>query len=92
MEIFRISTKNIKTTRKCLFWIRKSLGQLSKLYGYTGEIFSSFKGQKGGEVESHFVRSIRGLPNFLAIPIMNPLTRVHDENIRNVLPQSIVVS
>ena len=25
-----------------------------------------------------FVRSIRGLPNFLAIPIMNPLTRVHD--------------
>ena len=30
-------------------------------------------------MESHFVRSIRGLPNFLAIPIMNPLTRVHDE-------------
>ena len=25
-----------------------------------------------------FVRSIRGLPNFLAIPIMNPLMRVHD--------------
>ena len=25
-----------------------------------------------------FVRSIRGLPNFLAIPIMNPLVRVHD--------------
>ena len=25
-----------------------------------------------------FVRSIRGLPNFLAIPIMNPLARVHD--------------
>ena len=25
-----------------------------------------------------FVHSIRGLPNFLAIPIMNPLTRVHD--------------
>ena len=25
-----------------------------------------------------FVRSIRGLPNFFAIPIMNPLTRVHD--------------
>ena len=29
-----------------------------------------------------FVRSIRGLPNFLAIPIMNPLTRVHDMYIR----------
>ena len=27
-----------------------------------------------------FVRSIRGLPNFLAIPIMNPLMRVHDIN------------
>ena len=27
-----------------------------------------------------FVHSIRGLPNFLAIPIMNPLSRVHDEN------------
>ena len=25
-----------------------------------------------------FVRSIKGLPNFLAIPIMNLLTRVHD--------------
>ena len=25
-----------------------------------------------------FVHSIRGLPNFLAIPIMNPLTRVYD--------------
>ena len=49
MEIFghiRISfNKNIKTTRKCLLWVQKSLGQLSKLYGYTGEIFSSFKGQ-----------------------------------------------
>ena len=28
-----------------------------------------------------FVRSIRGLPNFLVIPIMNPLTRVHDKMI-----------
>ena len=28
-----------------------------------------------------FVRSIRGLPNFLMIPIMNPLTRVHDTRI-----------
>ena len=26
-----------------------------------------------------FVRSIRGLPNFLAIPIMNPLAQVHDK-------------
>ena len=25
-----------------------------------------------------FVRSIRGLSNFLVIPIMNPLARVHD--------------
>ena len=29
-----------------------------------------------------FVRSIRGLPNFLAIPIMNPLARVHDIYVR----------
>ena len=26
-----------------------------------------------------FVHSIRGLPNFLAIPIMNPLMWVHDK-------------
>ena len=33
-----------------------------------------------------FVHSIRGLPNFLAIPIMNPLTRVHDI----FLPQKVI--
>ena len=31
-----------------------------------------------------FVRSIRGLPNFLAIPIMNPLTWVHDNTINSM--------
>ena len=29
--------------------------------------------QQGGAMKLHFVRSIRGLQNFLAIPIMNPL-------------------
>ena len=32
-----------------------------------------FEGQQGGAVKLRFVRSIRGLQNFLAIPIMNPL-------------------
>ena len=36
------------------------------------------KGSKVVKWSRIFVRSIRGLPNFLAIPIMNPLTRVHD--------------
>ena len=47
MEIFghiRISTKILKLPAN-VFLVQKSLGQLSKLYGYTGEIFSSFKGQ-----------------------------------------------
>ena len=45
MEIFGHNRKNIKTSRKCWFWVQKSLGQLSNLYGYTGKIISSFKGQ-----------------------------------------------
>ena len=68
--------KNIKASRKCLLWVQESLGCLNNLYGYTGKSFSSCKGQQGGEVESYFF--FRGLPNFLAIPIMNPLARVHD--------------
>ena len=37
--------------------------------------FSAYliEGQQGGVVRLHFVRSIRGLQNFLTIPIMNPL-------------------
>ena len=30
-----------------------------------------------------FVHSIRGLPNFLAIPIMNPLTQVHETRVHD---------
>ena len=46
MEIFGQNfNKNIKTSRKCLLWVQKSLGQLNNLYGGTGKIFSSFKGQ-----------------------------------------------
>ena len=32
-----------------------------------------FEGQQGSAVKFHFVRSIRGLQNFLTIPIMNSL-------------------
>ena len=37
-----------------------------------------------------FVHSIRGLPNFLEIPIMNPLTRVHEKLKRSITYSTVI--
>ena len=66
MEIFGhniISTKMLKLlTSFCFAWVQESLGQLKQpVWIYTGKIFSSFKGQQGGKVESHFCTFYKGV-------------------------------
>ena len=72
MEIFgyeAISTK----CEKCLPLALRILGITKEHVRMSRQDFSRFESQQGSPTKSHFVRSIRGLPIFLVIPMMNSL-------------------
>ena len=75
---FLVSSKILKTYCQCLLWVQESLRQLKICMDIQARFSAVLKVSKVMKWSRIFVRSIRGLPNFRAIPIMNPLMRVHD--------------
>ena len=68
--MFALCSKILGTTKQ-IVWI------------YRRDFSVVLKASKVVKWSCIFVRSIKDLPNFIAIPIMNPLTRVHDCSIEN---------
>ena len=81
MEIFghiRISTKILKLPANVCFGFKNPWDNQANCMDIQERFSVVLKVSKVVKCSCIFVRSIRGLPNFLAIPIMNPLMRVHD--------------
>jgi len=75
MEIFghyRISTKILRLLSSVCFGFKNLLDIETACMDIQARVSAVVKVSKVVKLSPIFVRSIRGLPNFCAIPIMNP--------------------
>ena len=82
MEIFghnSISTKILKLPANVCFGFNNPRDNQTTCMDIPARFSVVLKVSKMVKWSRIFVRSILGLPNFLTIPIMNPLARVHDK-------------